>query len=161
MSAGIDRWVGEETDHPMYIVTAAAHGTTAGCLVGFATQCSIDPLRFVVFLSKKNQTYRVACRAQSLAVHVVPPDASELAELFGGTSGEEHDKLGDTSWHPGRGGAPILERCHSWFAGDVVARVDVGDHEGFVVEPVEGNAVPGTPALGFQDVRALDPGHEP
>ncbi len=30
-------------DYPMFVVTAAAAGEQSGCLVGFATQCSIDP----------------------------------------------------------------------------------------------------------------------
>lgn len=30
-------------DYPMFVVTVAAGGERAGCLVGFATQCSIDP----------------------------------------------------------------------------------------------------------------------
>jgi len=47
-------------DYPMFIVTAAAGGEREGCLVGFATQSSIDPPRFVVCLSKNNRTYRMA-----------------------------------------------------------------------------------------------------
>ena len=35
-------------DYPMFIVTVAPDGGRAGCLVGFATQCSIDPVRFLV-----------------------------------------------------------------------------------------------------------------
>src|SRR5688572_5063739 len=37
-------------DGPMFVVTAAhpESGARAGCLVGFATQCSIDPDLFVV-----------------------------------------------------------------------------------------------------------------
>ena len=40
-----------ELDYPMFVVTTAAGGAPAGCLVGFATQCSIDPPRFLVCLS--------------------------------------------------------------------------------------------------------------
>lgn len=38
-------------DHPMYVVTAEADGERAGCLVGYASQCSIQPARFMVWLS--------------------------------------------------------------------------------------------------------------
>ena len=35
-------------DYPMFIATARSErGERAGCLVGFATQCSIDPSRFL------------------------------------------------------------------------------------------------------------------
>ena len=49
-----------DVDPPSYVVTAADGDDRAGCLVGFATQCSIDPPRFGVWLSKLNRTYRVA-----------------------------------------------------------------------------------------------------
>jgi hypothetical protein len=74
-------------DYPMFSVTAAAGGEREGCLVGFATQSSIDPPRFVVCLSKNNRTYRMAKDVDSVAVHMVPEDATELAELFGGETG--------------------------------------------------------------------------
>ena len=69
-----------ELDYPMFIVTVAASGELAGCLVGFTTQCSIDPPRFLVCLSVKNRTYRVAKRADALVVHLLPQGADELAE---------------------------------------------------------------------------------
>jgi flavin reductase (DIM6/NTAB) family NADH-FMN oxidoreductase RutF len=45
-------------EYPMFIVTARADGEPLGCLVGFATQTSIDPPRFAVCLSHNNRTYR-------------------------------------------------------------------------------------------------------
>src|SRR6266480_6066085 len=82
-----------ELNHPMYVVTVSAGGERDGCLVGFATQCSIHPRRFLVCLSKKNRTYRLAQAAAVLAVHLVGDDEKELAELFGGETGDEVDKL--------------------------------------------------------------------
>ena len=35
-------------DYPMFVVTAAADGRRAGCLVGFTSQVSIDPPRLLV-----------------------------------------------------------------------------------------------------------------
>ena len=51
-------------DYPMYVVTAAVpdERERSGCLVGFATQCSMDPPRMIVCLSRTNHTYRVAQR---------------------------------------------------------------------------------------------------
>ena len=45
-------------DYPIYIATTSARGEPNGCLVGFATQCSIRPPRFLVCISDKNRTYR-------------------------------------------------------------------------------------------------------
>ena len=49
-------------DYPMFVVTTRAGDEPAGCLVGFASQVSIRPPRFLVGLSKRNHTYRVARR---------------------------------------------------------------------------------------------------
>ena len=53
-------------------IPAAASGERDGCVVGFTTQCSIDPPLFLVCLSDKNRTWRIAQEAESLAVHAVP-----------------------------------------------------------------------------------------
>ena len=47
-------------EYPMYVVTAASGDERDGCLVGFATQCSIHPPRFLVCLSVKSRTFRIA-----------------------------------------------------------------------------------------------------
>lgn len=79
----------------MFVVTAADAGTgeRAGCLVGFATQCSIVPLRFLVCLSRTNRTHRVASRSRSLAVPVLGAEQRDLAVLFGEQTGDEIDKI--------------------------------------------------------------------
>jgi flavin reductase (DIM6/NTAB) family NADH-FMN oxidoreductase RutF len=148
-------------DYPMYIVTAAAGGERDGCLVGFATQASIDPARFLVCLSDKNRTYRVARDAEALGVHLLAADQEELAELFGGETGDEVDKLDRVAWRPGPGGAPVLEDCANWFAGRVLERIPFGDHVGFLLEPVEAHAGdPDQEQLTFHRARRIDPGHD-
>ncbi len=148
-------------DYPMFIVTADVEGTPAGCLVGFTTQCSIQPARFIVFLSKKNHTYRTARAAEFLGVHVLGPDAFALAELFGHRSGDRGDKFASCSWHSGPRGVPIIEGSGGWFVGQVLAHVDGGDHLGFLLEPVEAGKPDQPVGLGFQDVKGIEPGHEP
>ena len=148
-----------ELDYPMYVVTVSAEGERDGCLVGFATQCSIRPGRFLVCLSKKNRTYRLAQAATVLAVHLVGDDETELAELFGGETGDEVDKLSRWHWREGPEGVPILEGPPSWFVGRVLDRVDFGDHVGFVLDPVEGGRAGTEPGLGYQEARGIEPGH--
>jgi flavin reductase (DIM6/NTAB) family NADH-FMN oxidoreductase RutF len=149
-----------ELDYPMFIVTAAAGGERAGCLVGFATQCSIDPLRFIVCLSDKNRTFRVARETSLLAVHLVPEGAGDLARLFGSETGDETDKFERCSWTPGPDGTPVLDDCGNWFAGRILDRVDVGDHWAFLLEPLRGADQPGQDAFSFQEARWIEPGHE-
>ena len=147
-------------DYPMLVVTAEAGGERAGCLVGFATQCSIDPPRFLLCLSRANHTYRVARRAGTLVAHVLGPEHQELAALFGEQTGDAVDKFARCRWRPGPGG-PVLEACRHWFAGRVLDRFEVGDHVAFLVEPAAVAAGRIGGQLSFQDVRRLRPGHPP
>ena len=149
-----------DLDYPMMIVTAAAGGERAGCLVGFATQCSIDPPRFAVWLSRKNHTFRVAENSGVLAVHFLATADQPLAELFGGTTGDEVDKFSRCRSREGPGGVPVLEDCSRWFAGEIVERFPTEDHVGFLLVPlsVEKGAWDGQ--LGFQRARSISPGHE-
>ncbi|MGW0748560.1 flavin reductase family protein [Streptomyces sp. NPDC002587] len=147
---------------PMYVVTAAAGGERAGCLVGFASQCSIDPPRFVVWLSTANHTYGVARGASHLTVHLLRRDQRELARLFGGECGDRVDKFARVGWRPGREGSPVLTDVRTWFTGRVEARTVGGDHVGFFLSPAE-RCPPGEGGvpepLRYEDVDDLEAGH--
>ncbi len=149
-----------QLDPPMFVVTTAVDGERSGCLVGFASQVSIDPPRFLACLSVANLTYRVARDAQVLVVHFLPADAEEIAELFGGQSGDEVDKFARCAWRAGPGGAPVLERLENWFAGRILARLDLGDHAGFLLEPIDGEAGRSEAPLTYERARSIEPGHE-
>ncbi|THA68726.1 flavin reductase [Streptomyces sp. A0958] len=145
----------------MYVVTAEAAGERAGCLVGFGSQCSMRPARFLVWLSKLNRTYRVAARADRLAVHLLRRDQDDLAQLFGGETGDRTDKFAHIPWHPGPGGAPVLDEAPAWFVGRVENRVDGGDHVGFLLAPEEVRrpADKGFRFLSLSDGLGIRPGH--
>lgn len=145
-------------DPPMVIVTAGR----SGCLVGFSTQVSIDPPRFLACVSKANHTHDEATRAPVVAVHVLDDADRHLAEVFGELTGDAVDKLSLVGWHEGPDGVPVLDDAAGWFAGCVLERLDLGDHTGLVLEPVTGEQRrPLARQLGFQAVKDLDPGHEP
>jgi flavin reductase (DIM6/NTAB) family NADH-FMN oxidoreductase RutF len=146
-------------DYPMYIVTVAAGGHRAGCLVGFTTQCSIDPPRFLVCISVVNHTFAVARGADAMVVHLVPEEASGLAELFGGRTGDEVDKFAQCDWTPGPEGVPALDGCPDWFAGRVLERLPVGDHWAFLLDPFAGESAPHPDAFTFHRARRIPPGH--
>ncbi|MEV0223208.1 flavin reductase family protein [Streptomyces sp. NPDC050704] len=166
-------------DYPVCVVTAAADGEAegererAGCLVGFASQCSIRPVRFMVWLSKANRTFRVARSAERLAVHLLGPDQYALAELFGGEtgdsvdeSGERVDKFSRAPWTPGPGGVPVLDGALAWFVGRVEGLTDAGDHVGFLLSPVAGSdeasgraGRTGQEPLRLSDVGGITAGH--
>jgi len=150
--------IADGIDYPMWVVTVAAAGERSGCLVGFVTQCSIDPVRWLVCISDANHTASVAADASTLVVHLLRSGDMALARHFGEQTGDEVDKLAGVSWRAGPGGAPVVDGL-DWFAGRVLARHDLGDHTGYLVEPIGGSCAGSGPQLGFQSVRDLDPGH--
>jgi flavin reductase (DIM6/NTAB) family NADH-FMN oxidoreductase RutF len=155
-----DRLV-EMLDYSMFVVTTRADGDPSGCLVGFATQISIHPTRFLAGVSKTNHTCPVAARADYLAVHVLARRHIGLARLFGGQTGDQADKFDHCSWHTGPRGMPILDDAAAWFVGKTLQRIDLGDHIGYLLEPVTGAVVEHSADLvGIADVADLEPGHK-
>ncbi|MFE1249292.1 flavin reductase family protein [Streptomyces sp. NPDC058735] len=156
MDAFVDR-----LDPDMCLVTAVARGERAGCLVGFASQCSMRPVRFVVWLSELNDTFRVARSAEFLAVHLLTRDQHDLAALFGGHTGDEEDKFRDVALREAYGGAVVLEDAAAWFVGRIVTRCGGGDHIGFVLDPVErgGRTCDARPLMRLSDTLDIAPGH--
>jgi flavin reductase (DIM6/NTAB) family NADH-FMN oxidoreductase RutF len=158
---GMDAFI-DRLNPDMYVVTATAGDERAGCLVGFASQCSIRPVRFVVWLSKVNRTYEVARAADFLAVHLLTREQRELAHLFGGETGHRVDKFARTAWTRGFGGAAVLQDACAWFVGRIQQRIDGGDHMGFVLSPEqcgESEKADGRPLLRLADALFIDPGH--
>ena len=157
--AAFNRLVGG-LEYPMFIITARAGDEPLGCLVGFATQMSIDPPRFAVGLSHENRTFRRGRDAEFLGVHAVPADADALAELFGGETADEVDKFARCAWYAGPEDVPILDDCANWFVGRVVWRADAGDHDAFLLEPVAAEAQPDQDEFTFHRAKRIEAGHE-
>lgn len=150
-----------DLDYPMFIVTTRARsGERAGCLVGFASQCSIDPPRWLVCLSKSNRTYRLGRTARTLGIHFVPASAGALAERFGGETGDDVDKFDGIGFEDGPDGVPLLDECRNCFAGRVLDRIDLGDHVGFVLDPVFVRAEGDQSEFTFHRARRIEAGHE-
>lgn len=148
-------------DPEMHIVTTAAGGRRAGCLVGFATQASIDPPRMLIGLSVTNHTHTVAADATAMAIHCPPAGARGLATLFGTETGDDTDKFARCEWRVGPRGVPLLAGCPTWMVGDIVARLPLGDHTGVLCHIVAAHDGGDGPWLRFAEVRDLPPGHAP
>lgn len=151
-------------DYPIFVVTAhdPATGSRAGCLVGFATQTSIDPFRYLVCLSRNNHTFSVAENSTFLAVHALDrndPVQQDLAELFGTRTGDDIDKFAQYAWNPGPEGLPLLAAASRHLIGRILDRFPFGDHVGFLLTPVQVNVTGNDQLLSFHDVESLEPGH--
>ncbi|MGE3619557.1 MAG: flavin reductase family protein [Acidimicrobiia bacterium] len=149
-------------DPALAVVTVAVAGERAGCLVGFHSQCSIEPERYAVWLSEANRTTRLSRSAPVLAVHLLERSQHDLAALFGGSTGDEVDKFARCDWVPGPDGVPLLRACPHRFVGRPVARLaGAGDHECVVLEPVEVGATPAFGPLRLAAVADVEAGHPP
>jgi flavin reductase (DIM6/NTAB) family NADH-FMN oxidoreductase RutF len=148
-------------DPAMAVVTTVSDRERAGCLIGFHAQSSIDPARYVVWLSKANHTFRVGVHARHFGVHFLAEDDMDLARRFGTESGDDVDKFADCAWEPGPDGLPLLADCPRRFTATRVALLDEGgDHVCLVLEPLDV-----APAAPFRPLRLsrtthLTPGHE-
>ena len=153
--------VAESLDPAMAIVTTADGDERAGCLVGFHSQCSIEPFRYAVWLSKANHTYRVATRAPRLAVHFLAREQHALAEHFGGTSGDDLDKFSAYAWQPGPDGVPLLADCPNRMVGHRGVILDESsDHVCVILHDIDVTAA-ATPfdPLRLSMVTDITPGH--
>lgn len=164
MNSDAFRGLCESLDFPMTVATAFDGRERSGCLVGFHTQCSIQPRRWIVCVSKANHTCRVAAQAEFIALHFLREDQHDLAQLFGGTTGDAigaDEKFARCAWHAGAGGTPILAGCDV-VTGRVVERIDAGDHIAHVIEiTATDRAHVAARQLSSQAVHDIQPGHQP
>ena len=159
VDAAMDAYTGR-TDYPLVVVTlAAANGDLSGCLAGFTTQCSMQPPRLLVCISKLNHTFVVAEAARGMAVHLLGAEQVELASLFGEQTGDTIDKFEHCRWHTASSGAPILDECAAWLEGSIIDRLGVGDHEAFVITVVGGGQGTNEGLLTLKNSPHLSPGH--
>ena len=93
-------------------------------------------------------------------MHLVPEAAADLAELFGGETGDEVDKFARCAWHPGPDGTPVLDACGNWFAGRILDRRPAGDHWAFLLDPFHAESDTREGPFTFHRARRIDPGHE-
>jgi flavin reductase (DIM6/NTAB) family NADH-FMN oxidoreductase RutF len=163
---GIDEAAFDElilaADGSMVVVAASDGDEVDACLVGFHCQCSIEPLRYAIWLSKANRTYRLAQRSDSLSVHWLPAHAIDLAAAVGTvTLDTDARKMDRVPWRRDASGLVRIDGAIGGFGGRIEHRHDDGDHECFVVVPtvVWSGSDERPPVLRFAGVRHLDAGH--
>ena len=151
--------VAASLDAPITVVTVTSDEHRAGCVVGFQTQCSIAPVRYAVWLSKANHTYRVALFATHFAVHFLNESNHDLAQLFGGSTGDAVDKFEACDWSPGPFGVPLLSDCPTRIVLERTAVWDDGgDHVCLVGQPIDAAATDFVP-LRLSAIDDVDAGH--
>lgn len=148
-------------DPPLIVVTTAAEGEQAGCLVGFHVQSSITPQHYCVWLSKANHTYRVGLRAKHFAVHFLTAEDLGLAERFGTLTGEDTDKFEGLDVEPDEHGVPLLKAYPNRLSLERISLLDDGsDHVCLTTRVTSSHTSGDFKPLRVSDAAHLDPGHE-
>lgn len=148
------------TDPPLVVLTTAAAGEQAGCLVGFHAQSSIDPHRYSVWLSKANHTYRVGLRATAFGLHFLTEDDLDLAERFGTLSGDDGtDKFAGLALDHDAG-VPLLRACPHRLVVERIAMLDDGgDHVCVTTRVRSAHTSGGFVPLRVSEAAHLEAGH--
>jgi flavin reductase (DIM6/NTAB) family NADH-FMN oxidoreductase RutF len=147
-------------DYALHVVTTTSNeGEQSGCVVGFVTQCSIVPPRFLVCISKVNHTYFTTERSDAVGLHLIGHDQLDVASLFAEESGDVVDKFSRCEWHAGVTGSPVLSECAAWLECKILYRWSVGDHQALLVYPVAGGSGVHQDVMTFRDSPDLEPAH--
>jgi flavin reductase (DIM6/NTAB) family NADH-FMN oxidoreductase RutF len=149
----------DRLDYPLFVVTVSSPRERSGCLVGFVTQCSIQPPRYLICLSKENHTWDVSLKADALALHLLGREQGDVASVFGEETGDAVDKFAQVHWAEGVTGSPLLSECAAWMEGAIIDRIDVGDHVACVVDPVVGGHGGHPGQFTLSAAEGFEPGH--
>ncbi len=120
----------------LYVVSAEAEGTRAGCLINTAVQVTAEPPRISVAVNKDNVTAGVIERAGAFAVTVVDMTA-DMPYLgnFGFRSSADFDKFEKYGCETTDLGSPYApEHACAVFSCKLIDTVDVGTHYLFIGE---------------------------
>lgn len=144
---------------PMIVVTTVAGDQRAGCLAGFHTQCSVDPPRYALWLSKANHTFALGLYATHFGIHFLSADDFALAERFGTLCSDDVDKFEGVDIDEGPGGLPLLNGEHRIVGRKISMHDDGSDHTCIVVEAEAVQMLGAIEQLHLKQVIQLKPGH--
>ena len=122
----------------VYVVGVAHDERRDAFTAAWVMQASFDPLSLVMSVNQHNASYSLLIDSGVFTINVLKRGQLELARRFGTESGRERDKLADVRWHPGRGGAPILDEALAYFDCELTQSLPAGDHELMVGRVVDG-----------------------
>jgi 3-hydroxy-9,10-secoandrosta-1,3,5(10)-triene-9,17-dione monooxygenase reductase component len=107
------------------IITAIDDGEPAGVAANSFTSVSLDPPLVLFCVARTSTTWPRIERARKFAVNVLGEHQEELSQLF---AQKGADRFGQTDWHIGVGGSPVLHDCIAYLDCEFWAEYDGGDH---------------------------------
>lgn len=141
----------------VYVVGAAQGERRDAFTAAWVMQVSFDPLLLALSVNPHNASYPLLHASGTFTASVLKRGQLELARRFGTRSGREQDKLAGVRWHPGRGGAPILDEALAYFDCEVTQAFPTGDHELVVGRVVDGRILdPGAVPMSYAETGDMD-----
>jgi len=107
------------------IITAVSDGEPAGVAANSFTSVSLDPPLVLFCVARTSTTWPRIEKARKFAVNILGEHQEELSRLFA-TKGA--DRFGQTDWHLGVGGSPVLHNTIAYLDCEFWAEYDGGDH---------------------------------
>ncbi len=138
----IDTKAFRSLSYGLYIVTAKAGETQAGCVVNTFAQVTSEPPQASIAINKENFTCGTILEAGQFEVSVLAQDAPmELIGRFGFHTSADTDKFADTQTAVDEAGIPyVAEHAVAHFRVKVVQTLDLGTHM-FIMGEVEESSI--------------------
>lgn len=135
----------------LYVVSAEADGTKAGCVVNTAVQVTAEPIRMTVAVHKDNVTSGVIAKAGAFTVTAIDQTADmPYIGNFGFRSSDTYDKFEKYETAISEVGSPYCpEHACAVYACKLIDSVDVGTHYLFVGEVVQADRLSDEPPLTY------------
>lgn len=142
------------------VVTAMAEsGLPTGMTANAITSLSLDPMLMIVCFDRTARTRAAALHSGTVGVNVLAAGQEDLSKVFA-SKASETEKFAGVAWSE-RAGAPTIDGCVAWFAGELTELLPGGDHEIGVVAVRTFGAPGGEPLLYHRGAYARVMGEMP
>ena len=135
----------------LYVVSSAADGLRAGCVINTAVQVTSMPPRISVAVNKDNVTSGVIASAKAFALTVIDQTADMLyIGNFGFRTSSDYDKFAKYETRETALGMPYVpEHATALFSCRLIDTVDVGTHLLFIGEVEDAERLSGEAPLTY------------
>jgi flavin reductase (DIM6/NTAB) family NADH-FMN oxidoreductase RutF len=141
----------------VYVVGVAQDEQRDAFTAAWVMQASFDPLLLALSINPQNASYSLLHGSGTFTVNVLKQGKLEVARRFGTESGKEHDKLAGVRWHPGHGGAPILDEALAYFDCELTGSLHAGDHEIVLGRVIDGRILaPDAVPMSYAETGDMD-----
>lgn len=127
------------------VTTRDATGEMRGFTANSFSSVSLDPPLILVCIARTASSFPVFSAAGNFAVSVLAAGQKDVSALFASKSA---DKFGDSRWHIGPAGSPVIEGAAAWFDCRRHDVVEAGDHV-ILIGEVAGFGATAAPPLGY------------